>query len=231
MSTNSNECWACSYVDSQDQANCSVCSSSSSASPPETFMPHPSAEKLQWSMPVISATKLQRVWQDYGSEITQEWRERLDLIRTLNPRSPCASPEAKEPSLVPGNQTPSTILLQDSDHLESTPSITLTSASPSLTPTMNLTTWHTFEQRVWSSTDVHVTTLRSTQQKKHKGKRRNCTHCKRDEEVNRKWVEAMGMGETGEVKGKANLLGRGGCIAIGEMVRDFVVEGAHRLLR
>jgi hypothetical protein len=231
MSTSRNECWACSYADSQDQANCPICSSSSSPSPPETYMPHPNAEKLQWSMPVISATKLQRIWHDCGSEITQEWRERLDLIRTLNPRRLCTSPKAEEPSLVPENQTPPTVLLQDSDYFESTPSITLTSASPSLAPTMNLTTWHTFEQRVWSTTDVHVTTLQRTQQKKHKGKRRNCAYCKRDEEVNRKWVEAMSMGGTGEGKGKSNLLGRGGCIAIGEMVRDFVVGGAHRLLR
>ncbi len=196
MSTTTVLCWACSYSDSEDQADCLICSSSSSTSSPssyKTYLLNPNTSDLRWSLPAISATKLQKIWQRCGSENTAEWREALDFIRTLNPKRLCTSFEKADPGFE--GKTAPTISLQDSDYFEGTPSITLTSASPTSIPTMNLTTWHTFEQRVWSTTDVHVTTMQRTREK-HRGKRRHCESCMSDVEVNREWAEAMSMGGT-----------------------------------
>ena len=167
MSSNITPCWACSHPNPERQAKCLVCSpSSSSSSSPRTHLLRPNTTKARWTLPAISATKLRKVWQRYGSERSPEWGEALDLIRTLNPTRRCTSPLRVDAFLA--EQSPQIILLQDSDYFERTPAITLTSASSTSVPTMNLTTWHTFAQSEWSTTDVHVTTTQS-EKKKHRG--------------------------------------------------------------
>jgi hypothetical protein len=91
---------------------------------------------------------------------------------------------------------PPTILSKNSDCFEKSPSITLTSASSTSAPTMNLVTWSTFEQSVWSTFDVQITMMLS-QKKKHRGKKQ-CGLCKMDVEVNRVWTETMRLGRTAE---------------------------------
>ena len=222
MSANSTQCWACAYADAQDQADCLVCCPSSSPSPATTHLPIPITAKKRWSMPTISASTLRKTWKSCGSEITQEWRETLDWMNVLNPKRLYTPLEEAKPSYE--RQNPPTIVLSNSDYFESTPTITFTSASPTSPPTTNLTTWHTLEQRVWSKTDVHVTTISQKHSKKHKGKRRECEKCKRDQEVNREWMAAMGIDEEG-------VRGRGGCMAIGRMMREVLIRRGHRGLR
>ena len=189
MSSNITPCWACSHPNPERQAKCLVCSpSSSSSSSPRTHLLRPNTTKARWTLPAISATKLRKVWQRYGSERSPEWGEALDLIRTLNPTRRCTSPLRVDAFLA--EQSPQIILLQDSDYFERTPAITLTSASSTSVPTMNLTTWHTFAQSEWSTTDVHVTTTQS-EKKKHRGNKIDCGICREDVEVNRKWLEVM----------------------------------------
>ena len=170
MSINNTQCWACAYADAQDQVDCLVCCPSSSPSPARTHLPTPITAKQRWSMPTISASTLKKTWKSCGSELTQEWRETLDWMNVLNPKRLYTPIEEAKPSYE--TRASPTIVLSNSDYFESTPTITLTSASPTLPPTMNLTTWHTLEQRVWSKTDVHVTMIPHKSHKKHKGKRR-----------------------------------------------------------
>ncbi|KAH6870179.1 hypothetical protein BKA58DRAFT_172372 [Alternaria rosae] len=219
MTTVSTPCWACSYADSQDQVNYLVCCPSPSPPPPGTHLPTPITAKQRWSMPTICASTLKKTWKSCGSEITQEWRETLDWMNTLNPKRLHTPPE--EVNLSYERQKAPTVVLKNSDYFEGTPTITLTSASPTSPPTMNLTTWHTLEQRVWSKADVHITTIPHIHNKKHRGKRLDCGKCKRDEEVNRKWMAAMGIDREG-------VRGRGGCIV---MMKGFFMGRGHRVLR
>lgn len=201
MSSGTTPCWACSYSDSKDQDRCLVCSTSPLSSP-RTHPLRPSITNSRWTIPAISATKLQKVWQRCGSEDTQEWREALDLIKTLNPTRLCTSPLKADAISEEGR--PPTILLKNSDCFEKSPSITLTSASSTSAPTMNLVTWSTFEQGVWSTFDVQITMMLS-QKKKHKEKKQ-CGLCKMDVEVNRVWTETMRLGRTAETKKKAETI-------------------------
>jgi hypothetical protein len=146
MPSNITPCWACSYLDSDGQVGRQVCSPRRSSSP-TSHLRSTSTTDSRRTIPAISATKLRGVWQRCGSDNTQEWHEALDLIRTINPVRLCTSLSKADAS--PETGDPQTILLQDGGFFEKTPSITLTSASSTSAPTMNLITWYTFEQNVW----------------------------------------------------------------------------------
>ena len=224
MSSNVTPCWACSHPNPERQAKCLVCSpSSSSSSSPRTHLLRPNTTKARWTLPAISATKLRKVWQRYGSERSPEWGEALDLIRTLNPTRRCTSPLRVDAFLA--EQSPQIILLQDSDYFERTPAITLTSASSTSVPTMNLTTWHTFAQSEWSTTDVHVTTTQS-EKKKHRGNKIDCGICREDVEVNRKWLEVMEVGMTVETKDKAEMLEQDDHCEFGTMMKGLCLQAS-----
>ncbi|KAF7676493.1 hypothetical protein GT037_005998 [Alternaria burnsii] len=122
-------------------------------------------------------------------------------------------------------QSPQIILLQDSDYFEKIPAITLTSASSTSVPTMNLSTWHTFAQNEWSTTDVHITTTQS-EKKKHRGNKVNCEICREDVEVNRKWLEAMEVGMTVETKDKAEMLEQDDHCEFGTMMKGLCLQAS-----
>jgi hypothetical protein len=224
MSSNIAPCWACSHPKSERQAKCLVCSpSSSSSSSPRTHLLRPNTTKARWTLPAISATQLRKVWQRSGSERSPEWREALDLIRTLNPTRRCTLPLRVD--AFPTERSPQIILLQDSDYFERTPAITLTSASSISVPTMNLTTWHTFAQSEWSTTDVHVTTTQS-EKKKHRGNKIDCGICREDVEVNRKWLEVMEVGIAVETKDKAEMLEQDDHGEFGTMMKGLCLQAS-----
>ncbi|CAN9432750.1 unnamed protein product [Alternaria alternata] len=149
--------------------------------------------------------------------------EALDLIRTPNPTRRCTSPLRVDAFLA--EKSPQIILLQDSDCFEKTPAITLTPASSTSVPTMNLTTWHTFAQNEWSTTDVHITTTQS-EKKKHRGNKINCGICREDVEVNRKWLEVMEVGMTVETKDKAEVLEQDDHCDFGTMMKGLCLQAS-----
>jgi hypothetical protein len=133
-------------------------------------------------MPTIAAATLQKIWQSNGATYTPAWQQALTDIRELNERAleyQSSLQEEEEAHLT-------TIMLLAGDVEHKTPSITLTSST---TPTLDLTTWHTIDQRTWPA-EVYIT-LRPRLHARTHTRTDRCDMCRHAANKNRTWREIM----------------------------------------